>query len=62
MSAADDTHSSDQAPQRKDLKDEPPSASPDPRGKNKKKKLKGKVLVDLKEQRQGLLLRIPSPC
>uniref|UniRef100_A0A7M4FII7 Ankyrin repeat domain 6 n=1 Tax=Crocodylus porosus TaxID=8502 RepID=A0A7M4FII7_CROPO len=43
VSAADDTHSSDQAPQRKDLKDEPPSASPDPRGKNKKKKLKGKT-------------------
>ncbi|XP_019375891.1 PREDICTED: ankyrin repeat domain-containing protein 6 isoform X1 [Gavialis gangeticus] len=43
VSAADDTHSSDQAPQRKDLKDEPLSASPDPRGKNKKKKLKGKT-------------------
>ncbi|XP_050565900.1 ankyrin repeat domain-containing protein 6 isoform X5 [Cygnus atratus] len=39
VSAADDTQSSDQPPQRKiDLKDEPRSASPDPKGKKSKKK------------------------
>nr|XP_047905480.1 ankyrin repeat domain-containing protein 6 isoform X4 [Anser cygnoides] len=45
VSAADDTQSSDQPPQRKtDLKDEPRSASPDPKGKkSKKKKPKEKV-------------------
>ncbi|XP_074718170.1 ankyrin repeat domain-containing protein 6 isoform X1 [Strix uralensis] len=45
VSAADDTPSSDQPPQRKnDLKDEPRSTSPDPRGKkSKKKKPKEKV-------------------
>ncbi|CAM9954534.1 unnamed protein product [Bubo scandiacus] len=45
VSAADDTPSSDQPPQRKnDLKDEPQSTSPDPRGKkSKKKKPKEKV-------------------
>ncbi|NXU31176.1 ANKR6 protein, partial [Thalassarche chlororhynchos] len=45
VSAADDTPSSDQPPQRKsDLKDEPQSTSPDPKGKkSKKKKLKEKV-------------------
>ncbi|PKK33326.1 ankyrin repeat domain 6 [Columba livia] len=45
VSAADDTPSSDQPPQRKsDLKDEPRSASPDPKGKkSKKKKPKEKV-------------------
>ncbi|XP_075563277.1 ankyrin repeat domain-containing protein 6 isoform X4 [Pelecanus crispus] len=45
VSAADDTPSSDQAPQRKsDLKDEPRSTSPDPKGKkSKKKKPKEKV-------------------
>ncbi|NWQ94371.1 ANKR6 protein, partial [Burhinus bistriatus] len=45
ISAADDTPSSDQPPQRKsDLKDEPQSTSPDPKGKkSKKKKPKEKV-------------------
>ncbi|NXK02140.1 ANKR6 protein, partial [Herpetotheres cachinnans] len=45
ISAADDTLSSDQPPQRKnDLKDEPRSTSPDPKGKkSKKKKPKEKV-------------------
>ncbi|NXC70549.1 ANKR6 protein, partial [Anhinga anhinga] len=45
VSAADDTPSSDQPPQRKsDLKGEPRSASPDPKGKkSKKKKPKEKV-------------------
>ncbi|NXI73750.1 ANKR6 protein, partial [Anseranas semipalmata] len=45
ISAADDTQSSDQPPQRKsDLKDEPRSTSPDPKGKkSKKKKPKEKV-------------------
>ncbi|KAK2527744.1 Ankrd6 [Columba livia] len=45
VSAADDTPSSDQPPQRKsDLKDQPRSASPDPKGKkSKKKKPKEKV-------------------
>ncbi|NXW84922.1 ANKR6 protein, partial [Alopecoenas beccarii] len=45
VSAADDTPSSDQPPQKKsDLKDEPRSASPDPKGKkSKKKKPKEKV-------------------
>ncbi|KAF1621169.1 UNVERIFIED_CONTAM: Ankyrin repeat domain-containing protein 6, partial [Eudyptes robustus] len=45
VSAADDTLSSDQPPQRKsDLKDEPRSTSPDPKGKkSKKKKPKEKV-------------------
>ncbi|NXH18940.1 ANKR6 protein, partial [Bucco capensis] len=45
ISAADDTPSSDQPPQKKnDLKDEPRSTSPDPKGKkSKKKKLKEKV-------------------
>ncbi|KAM6085772.1 ankyrin repeat domain-containing protein 6 isoform 6-T10 [Theristicus caerulescens] len=45
ISAADDTPSSDQPPQRKsDLKDEPRSTSPDPKGKkSKKKKPKEKV-------------------
>ncbi|XP_071662873.1 ankyrin repeat domain-containing protein 6 isoform X10 [Patagioenas fasciata] len=45
VSAAEDTPSSDQPPQRKsDLKDEPRSASPDPKGKkSKKKKPKEKV-------------------
>ncbi|NXH70407.1 ANKR6 protein, partial [Hydrobates tethys] len=45
VSAADDTPSSDQPPQRKsDLKDEPRSTSPDPKGKkSKKKKPKEKV-------------------
>ncbi|NXI40777.1 ANKR6 protein, partial [Galbula dea] len=45
VSAADDTQSSDQPPQRKsDLKDEPRSTSPDPKGKkSKKKKPKEKV-------------------
>ncbi|KFW92403.1 Ankyrin repeat domain-containing protein 6, partial [Phalacrocorax carbo] len=45
VSAADDTPSSDQPPQRKsDLKDELQSASPDPKGKkSKKKKPKEKV-------------------
>ncbi|XP_074752135.1 ankyrin repeat domain-containing protein 6 isoform X4 [Athene noctua] len=45
VSAADDTPSSDQPPQRKNnLKDEPRSTSPDPRGKkSKKKKPKEKV-------------------
>ncbi|NXJ78757.1 ANKR6 protein, partial [Trogon melanurus] len=45
ISAADDTPSSDQPPQRKsDLKDGAPSASPDPKGKkSKKKKTKEKV-------------------
>ncbi|XP_053877580.1 ankyrin repeat domain-containing protein 6 isoform X3 [Malaclemys terrapin pileata] len=39
VSAAEDTHSSDQVPQRKgDLKDEPRSTSPEPKGKNNKKK------------------------
>ncbi|NXS60761.1 ANKR6 protein, partial [Brachypteracias leptosomus] len=47
VSAADDTPSSDQPPQKKsDLKDEPPSTSPDPKGKkSKKKKTKEKVLA-----------------
>ncbi|NXT99786.1 ANKR6 protein, partial [Buphagus erythrorhynchus] len=45
VSAADDTPSSDQAPERKNnLKDKPRSASPDPKGKkSKKKKPKEKV-------------------
>ncbi|NXS44366.1 ANKR6 protein, partial [Balaeniceps rex] len=45
VSAADDTPSSDQPPQRKsDLKDKPRSTSPDPKGKkSKKKKPKEKV-------------------
>ncbi|NXK75745.1 ANKR6 protein, partial [Amazona guildingii] len=45
ISAADDTPSSDQPPQKKsDLKDEPRSTSPDPKGKkSKKKKPKEKV-------------------
>ncbi|NXP31204.1 ANKR6 protein, partial [Leiothrix lutea] len=45
VSAADDTPSSDQPPERKNhLKDKPRSASPDPKGKkNKKKKPKEKV-------------------
>ncbi|XP_025949176.1 ankyrin repeat domain-containing protein 6 isoform X2 [Dromaius novaehollandiae] len=45
VSAADDTQSSDQPPQRKsELKDEPRSTSPDPKGKKgKKKKTKEKV-------------------
>ncbi|NXI53174.1 ANKR6 protein, partial [Chloroceryle aenea] len=45
VSAADDTPSSDQPPQRKsDLKDEPRSTSPEPKGKkSKKKKPKEKV-------------------
>ncbi|XP_069707354.1 ankyrin repeat domain-containing protein 6 isoform X3 [Phaenicophaeus curvirostris] len=45
VSPADDTPSSDQAPQRKsNLKDEPRSTSPDPKGKkSKKKKAKEKV-------------------
>ncbi|KFV77998.1 Ankyrin repeat domain-containing protein 6 [Struthio camelus australis] len=45
ISAADDTQSSDQPPQRKsELKDEPRSTSPDPKGKKgKKKKPKEKV-------------------
>ncbi|NWR54633.1 ANKR6 protein, partial [Bucorvus abyssinicus] len=45
VSAADDTPSSDQPPQRKsDVKDEPQSTSPDPKGKkSKKKKPKEKV-------------------
>ncbi|NXV43686.1 ANKR6 protein, partial [Uria aalge] len=45
VSAADDTPSSDQPPQKKsDLKDEPRSTSPDPKGKkSKKKKPKEKV-------------------
>ncbi|NWT85703.1 ANKR6 protein, partial [Lanius ludovicianus] len=45
VSAADDTPSSDQPPERKNnLKDKPRSASPDPRGKkSKKKKPKEKV-------------------
>ncbi|NXK29371.1 ANKR6 protein, partial [Arenaria interpres] len=45
VSAADDTPSSDQPPQRKsELKDEPRSTSPDPKGKkSKKKKPKEKV-------------------
>ncbi|NWI27905.1 ANKR6 protein, partial [Sula dactylatra] len=45
ISAADDTPSSDQPPRRKsDLKDEPRSTSPDPKGKkSKKKKAKEKV-------------------
>ncbi|NXR46582.1 ANKR6 protein, partial [Hippolais icterina] len=45
VSAADDTPSSDQPPERKNnLKDNPRSASPDPKGKrNKKKKPKEKV-------------------
>ncbi|NWS69389.1 ANKR6 protein, partial [Crotophaga sulcirostris] len=45
VSPADDTPSSDQPPQRKsDLKDEPQSTSPDPKGKkSKKKKPKEKV-------------------
>ncbi|KFP68402.1 Ankyrin repeat domain-containing protein 6, partial [Cariama cristata] len=45
VSAADDTPSSDQPPQRKsDLKEEPRSASPDPKGKkSKKRKPKEKV-------------------
>ncbi|NXQ33269.1 ANKR6 protein, partial [Alaudala cheleensis] len=45
VSAADDTPSSDQPPERKNnLKDEPRSASPDPKGKkSKKKKPKEKV-------------------
>ncbi|XP_054675894.1 ankyrin repeat domain-containing protein 6 isoform X9 [Grus americana] len=45
VSAADDTPSSDRPPQRKsDLKDEPRSTSPDPKGKkSKKKKPKEKV-------------------
>ncbi|NWU59484.1 ANKR6 protein, partial [Dromas ardeola] len=45
VSAADDTPSSDQPPQRKsDLKDEPRSTSPDPKGKkSKRKKPKEKV-------------------
>ncbi|NXR85853.1 ANKR6 protein, partial [Hypocryptadius cinnamomeus] len=45
VSAADDTPSSDQPPERKNnLKDKPRSASPDPKGKkSKKKKLKEKV-------------------
>ncbi|KFV16704.1 Ankyrin repeat domain-containing protein 6 [Tauraco erythrolophus] len=45
VSAADDTPSSDQPPQRKsDLKDEPRATSPDPKGKkSKKKKPKEKV-------------------
>ncbi|NWX15340.1 ANKR6 protein, partial [Aegotheles bennettii] len=45
VSAADDTPSSDQPPQRKsDVKDEPRSTSPDPKGKkSKKKKPKEKV-------------------
>ncbi|KAF1504959.1 Ankyrin repeat domain-containing protein 6, partial [Eudyptula minor novaehollandiae] len=45
VSAADDTPSSDQPPQRKsNLKDEPRSTSPDPKGKkSKKKKPKEKV-------------------
>ncbi|XP_050805224.1 ankyrin repeat domain-containing protein 6 isoform X3 [Gopherus flavomarginatus] len=39
VSAAEDTHSSDQVPQRQgDLKDEPRSTSPEPKGKNNKKK------------------------
>ncbi|XP_043366589.1 ankyrin repeat domain-containing protein 6 isoform X4 [Dermochelys coriacea] len=39
VSAAEDTHSSDQVPQKKgDLKDEPWSTSPEPKGKNNKKK------------------------
>ncbi|XP_074804209.1 ankyrin repeat domain-containing protein 6 isoform X4 [Natator depressus] len=39
VSAAEDTHSSDQVPQKKgDLKDEPRSTSPEPKGKNNKKK------------------------
>ncbi|XP_030908559.1 ankyrin repeat domain-containing protein 6 isoform X8 [Melopsittacus undulatus] len=39
ISAADDTPSSDQPPQKKsDLKDEPRSTSPDPKGKKSKKK------------------------
>ncbi|XP_065256722.1 ankyrin repeat domain-containing protein 6 isoform X4 [Emys orbicularis] len=39
VSAAEDTHSSDKVPQRKgDLKDEPRSTSPEPKGKNNKKK------------------------
>ncbi|XP_061225778.1 ankyrin repeat domain-containing protein 6 isoform X3 [Neopsephotus bourkii] len=47
ISAADDTPSSDQPPQKKsDLKDEPRSTSPDPKGKkSKKKKPKEKVLA-----------------
>ncbi|NWH66891.1 ANKR6 protein, partial [Geococcyx californianus] len=45
VSPADDTPSSDQPPQRKsNLKDEPRSASPDPKGKKSKKK-KEKVLA-----------------
>ncbi|NXC79797.1 ANKR6 protein, partial [Cercotrichas coryphoeus] len=44
VSAADDTPSSDQPPERKNLKDKPRSASPDPKGKkSKKKKPKEKV-------------------
>ncbi|XP_041872463.1 ankyrin repeat domain-containing protein 6 isoform X6 [Corvus kubaryi] len=45
VSAADDTQSSDQPPERKNnLKDKPQSASPDPKGKkSKKKKPKEKV-------------------
>ncbi|XP_074846990.1 ankyrin repeat domain-containing protein 6 isoform X3 [Carettochelys insculpta] len=39
VSAAEDTHSSDQVPQKKgELKDEPQSTSPEPKGKNSKKK------------------------
>ncbi|XP_006133358.2 ankyrin repeat domain-containing protein 6 isoform X4 [Pelodiscus sinensis] len=39
VSAAEDTHSSDQVPQRKgELKDDPHSASPEPKGKNNKKR------------------------
>uniref|UniRef100_A0A8C8VI11 Ankyrin repeat domain 6 n=1 Tax=Pelusios castaneus TaxID=367368 RepID=A0A8C8VI11_9SAUR len=39
VSAAEDTHSSGQVPQKKgDLKDEPRSTSPEPKGKNNKKK------------------------
>ncbi|NXU56756.1 ANKR6 protein, partial [Turnix velox] len=47
VSAADDTPSSDQPPQKKsDLKDEPRSTSPDPKGKkNKRKKAKVSVLA-----------------
>lgn len=52
VSAADDTPSSDQLPERKNnLKDKPRSASPDPKGKkSKKKKPKEKVSVDFEKQ------------
>jgi len=69
ISAAEDTPSSDQPPQRKsDLKDEPRSTSPDPKGKkSKRKKPKEKVSVGLKQQREkGWSLSnstdVPSAC